>query len=151
MKLYERKGVLSGSFRSDACICLLLHPYRGIKKDAHSSHCERLTKVVVTIVYHRILSLTKLPREGKLMEATDFIEVEYDRFGRMKRNSIYHQNQGKPFTVNELEYICKYWHADHMDDIGLALGRTGISLAQKVSMLKKEGKFYYYKNLNRHW
>lgn len=85
------------------------------------------------------------------MEATDIIEVEYDHIGRMKMHPLYHHNSGTPFTEEELEYICKYWHADHFDDLGLALGRTGTSISNKVSQLKREGKFDYYKNLNRHW
>ncbi|MFB1100859.1 DNA-entry nuclease [Terribacillus sp. JSM ZJ617] len=87
------------------------------------------------------------------MEAFDVIEVEYDQFGRMKRHPLYHHNSYNrtPFTQEELEYICKYWHADHMDDLGLALGRTGVSLAQQVSKLKKQGLFDHYKNMNRHW
>lgn len=87
------------------------------------------------------------------MEALDVIQVEYDQFGRMKRHPLYHHNSYNrtPFSEEELEYICKYWHANHFDDLGLALGRTGTSVATQVSKLKREGKFYYYKNLNRYW
>jgi hypothetical protein len=87
------------------------------------------------------------------MGALEILDVEYDQFGRMKRHPLYHHNSYSrtPFTEEELEYICKYWHVDNYDDLGLALGRTGVSLAQKVSVLKKQGKFNYYKNLNRHW
>ncbi|WP_176542109.1 DNA-entry nuclease [Bacillus wiedmannii] len=77
--------------------------------------------------------------------------IEYDNSGRMMYNENFHTNHGKPFTEEELEYLCKYYEVDDSQTISLALGRTENTIRFKISVLKKQGKYEYYKNLNKHW
>lgn len=77
--------------------------------------------------------------------------VEYDRFGRMQYNTVYHPNHGKPFTESDLEYLCKYYERDGFKLMAMALGKTEKTVAQKVAELRKQGRFDYYKRLNKHW
>jgi hypothetical protein len=79
------------------------------------------------------------------------IQVEYDRWGRMKYHPEFHHNHGKPFTESDLEYLCKFYEIDGPLSISLALGRTQKIIMNKVSELKKQGLYDYYKNLNKHW
>lgn len=79
------------------------------------------------------------------------MEPTYDKLGRMNYHPDYHFNQGKPFSQEELEYLCKYWEVDPPDLISLALGRTEKSLYSKVKRLQKNGLYEYYKNRNKYW
>jgi hypothetical protein len=77
--------------------------------------------------------------------------IEFDRLGRMKFHPDFHQNHKTPFSQSDLEYLCKYFDVDPIRTIAFALGRTEHTCATKVSALKKQGLFEYYKNLNKHW
>ena len=72
--------------------------------------------------------------------------IEYDRLGRMKYNSFFHDKQGTRFTESEIIYICKFWEKDKTKNLSLALGRTETSLAKKIQMLKQKSQYEYYKN-----
>ena len=72
--------------------------------------------------------------------------IEYDRLGRMKYNSFFHDKQGTRFTKSEIIYICKFWGKDKTKNLSLALGRTETSLAKKIQMLKQKSQYEYYKN-----
>jgi hypothetical protein len=78
-------------------------------------------------------------------------DIEFDRFGRMCFNPEFHFNHGKPFTKEDVEYLCKFYEIDHVRSIGFALGRTEHTLRSKVDYLKKKGLYEHYKNLSRHW
>lgn len=58
---------------------------------------------------------------------------------------------GKPFTEEDLEYLCRFWDYDGQVLVAYALDRPPDNLCKKVYKLKKSGKFDYYKNLNKHW
>lgn len=77
--------------------------------------------------------------------------IEFDAWGRMMYNTEYHPNTGKPFTESDLEYLCKFWEVDNWRTMSFALGKTEKALATKISKLRKEGLYGYYKNLNKHW
>lgn len=77
--------------------------------------------------------------------------IEYDGLGRMKYHPEFHQNYKKPFTEEELEYMCKYWHLDDSKTMALALGKTETATTQKMSDLKRRGLCEYYRNLNKYW
>lgn len=85
------------------------------------------------------------------MNATAEITETYDRCGRLKYHPDYHPNHGKPFTTEELEYMCKYFETDGRRMISMALGRTEHTISTKVTSLKRSGLYDYYKNLNRYW
>lgn len=79
------------------------------------------------------------------------IEPTYDNRGRMNYHPEFHENHGKPFSQEELEYLCKYWESDDKDLIALALGRTEKTLHKKVRQLRQLGLYDYYKNRNKYW
>lgn len=78
-------------------------------------------------------------------------EITFDNFNRMQYHPDFHENQGKPFTVSDLEYLCKFWGFDETRTMAFAIGRTETTIASKVSSLRKSGLFDYYKNLNKYW
>ena len=77
--------------------------------------------------------------------------IEYDKFGRMKYHPEFHYAHGLPFTNKELEYICKYHDVDDLRTLSFAIGKTETTIANKLSQLKKSGRYEYYKNLNKNW
>jgi hypothetical protein len=79
------------------------------------------------------------------------MQVEYDSCGRMMYHPEFHPNHGTPFTLEELEYICKFYDYDDPALMAMALGRTEASVRSRAYKLKLSGKFDYYKNLNRYW
>lgn len=77
--------------------------------------------------------------------------IQYDQNGRMEYNPQFYHNQGKPYTVSEYEYICKFYETDGLQLVSLALGRTENSIHSLVVRLKRNGLFDYYRNLNTFW
>lgn len=73
----------------------------------------------------------------------------YDRNGRIKYNSTLHPNHGKSYTVADLDYLCEFYELDGRKAVASALGRIESTIAALVHQLRKEGKFEYYKNLNK--
>lgn len=78
-------------------------------------------------------------------------ELTYDVKGRMRYNPDYHPNMGKTWTESDIEYACKYYEVDDLEVLAMALGRTADSVSVKINTLKRQGKFEYYKNLNKYW
>ncbi len=66
-------------------------------------------------------------------------EVEYDRYGRMKCNPIFHPNSGKPWTAEDENYLIGWFDKIGTDEMSLALGRTTTSIMQRVTELRKQG------------
>lgn len=85
------------------------------------------------------------------METQKDKPVEYDSTRRMKYHPDFHANNGNPWSEEELEYLCKYGDYDNLNTISLALERTYGTVAQKKKILKADGLYDYYKNLNKHW
>lgn len=79
------------------------------------------------------------------------MEIQYDNQGRMLYHPEFHENQGKKWTEEDLEYICKYHDIDHLETLALAVGRTKMTVANKLTDLRKANKYDYYRNLNKHW
>ncbi|NKQ20638.1 DNA-entry nuclease [Brevibacillus laterosporus] len=71
--------------------------------------------------------------------------ITFDSLKRMKFHPSFHLNQGKTYTTEELEYLCRFYEFDHMRTIAFALGRTEATVASKVDLLRQEGMFEYYK------
>lgn len=74
-------------------------------------------------------------------------KVEYDSRGRMTYNPSYHTSHRKPFTLDDLIYMCRFIDYDGIKSISLALGKTEKTVASKLSTLRKTGQFYRYKDL----
>lgn len=72
--------------------------------------------------------------------------IEYDKYYRMKYHPEFHPNHGKPFTDDDLEYLCMFYEVDNKRSIAFALGKTEHVCRAKYSYLNKKGMIDYYKN-----
>jgi hypothetical protein len=79
------------------------------------------------------------------------VEVQYDSCGRMLYHPDFHENQGKKWSEEDMEYVCKFAGIDDLETLAMALGRTKATVAEKLSMLRKQNRFERYKNLNKYW
>ncbi|GLC88230.1 DNA-entry nuclease [Lysinibacillus piscis] len=79
------------------------------------------------------------------------IEITYDKFGRMNYHPDFHFAQDKPFSESNLEYICKFYEVDDARTISFAIGKTEQTIRAKVTELKENGLYEYYKNRNKYW
>lgn len=95
--------------------------------------------------------MSKLPLDFKELQKDNRIRIEYDENGLLKYNPEFHPNYKKPYTLEDLEYLCKYYEVDGLKSISLALGKPPQAIRSMISRLKKSGKFDFYKNLNRYW
>lgn len=77
-------------------------------------------------------------------------EFEYDAYGRLLYHPELHDRHGKPWDESELEYICKF-AGDKSSVLAFAIGRPMTSISAKLWVLKNNGLFDYYKNLNKYW
>lgn len=72
--------------------------------------------------------------------------IEYTKSNyRMRYNPEYHENHGKPFTTNELVYLCSMWDSMKKQDIALAMGRTHGAVLTMAHTVRKSGQFESYK------
>jgi hypothetical protein len=78
-------------------------------------------------------------------------DVKYDQWGRILYHPEYHTEHGKPYSEEDLEYLCKFCQVDGLKIMSWALGRPETSISNKLRELKKSGKFTYYQKLNKHW
>lgn len=79
------------------------------------------------------------------------MDISYDACGRMKYHPDFHENHRKKWSEEDMEYLCKFETVDDLETLGLALGRTKATVAEKLSLLKENGQYNYYRNLNKHW
>jgi hypothetical protein len=77
--------------------------------------------------------------------------LRFDKQGRMLYHPDYHPNKGKPYTEEENEYICKFYHHDDLRTLSFALGKPETGIANQLSKLKKAGKIGYYKRLDKYY
>lgn len=76
---------------------------------------------------------------------------EYDSRGRLKYHPELHARQGKRWTSEELEYLCKFHTIDSLATISLALERVQPYVYNKLWELKKSGQYEYYRNVNKYY
>ena len=76
---------------------------------------------------------------------------KYDRSGRLLYHPELHENHGKTWSLDELEYLCKFHHAGELNDMSLALGRPATSITTKITYLRKQGQYDFYRKLNRYY
>lgn len=65
--------------------------------------------------------------------------IEYDKCGRMKFNPELHQNNGKPWSDEDLEYLINWYEKIGLEEMSLAVGRSEVTVAAKVGYLRKRG------------
>lgn len=63
--------------------------------------------------------------------------IEYDCYGRMLFNPIYHEKSGTPWTYEDECYLKKWYYIIGPEEMSFALDRTIKSIMAKVAVLKK--------------
>ena len=76
---------------------------------------------------------------------------EYDTNGRLLYHPALHKRQGALWTDDELEYLCKFHDIDGLMTISLALERAQTTCASKLTQVRKNGKYWHYRNLNKYY
>ena len=64
---------------------------------------------------------------------------------RMRYNPEFHFNQGKPWTMKDVLYLCGMWGESKARDIAFALGRTESTCLTKIYELRKSKVFEEYR------
>ena len=86
------------------------------------------------------------------MDINDDSKVfQYDRLGRLKYHPELHENHRKAWTVEDLEYLCKFHQSCELNDMSLALGRPATACAMKISYLKQQGQYEFYRKLDKYY
>jgi hypothetical protein len=93
-----------------------------------------------------VLSLHVRRQNEQMKKAEDEEDLEYSKHGDLLYNPIYHQPKGKPWTPEELRYLCQYHDKDSIHNIALALERTTRTCKSQVVNLRKAGLYEYYRN-----
>jgi hypothetical protein len=60
-----------------------------------------------------------------------------------------HEQHGRPWSREDLIYLCSMYGSTKKADLALALGRTHAATMAQVYVLRKKGEFEYYKQLGR--
>lgn len=76
------------------------------------------------------------------MEWVPEVPIEYDRFGRMLYNPMFHENMNTPWTYKDEQYLIEWYDKIGPEEMSFALDRTIKSTMQKTVMLRKEGKMH---------
>lgn len=69
----------------------------------------------------------------------------YASSGRMVYNPEFHENHKKPWSVQDLIFLCSSYDGMKKRDIALALGRTEMTVFEKAKQLRAEGQFEFFK------
>lgn len=65
--------------------------------------------------------------------------TKYDKYGRMNYDPQLHDHYYKPWTEEEVQYLCEHYGADGPANLAYALGRTDKAIAAKVTKLRRQG------------
>lgn len=85
-------------------------------------------------------------RAGAIFGSVDNDDVEFTKKDTYMRSSkYYHPNDGKPWTVEDLRYLVKFYEFDGPKNISLALGRTCKSIKIQYQKVKKNGELEFYR------
>lgn len=74
-------------------------------------------------------------------------DTAYDNQGRLKYSPDLHDQHLKPYSEEDLAYMCAMHGKIPLEDLGLALGRTGNAVSMKLTQLKKRGLYEHYRKL----
>jgi hypothetical protein len=98
-------------------------------------------------IYEVIVMSLHIKRQQERIEAAEREEkLEYSKSGDLLYNPNYHQPRNRPWTSEELRYLCKYHDKDSMHSIALALERTTRTCKSQIVNLKKTGVYKFYRN-----
>lgn len=65
--------------------------------------------------------------------------IVYDKCGRMQYNPEIHDKVGEPWSEEEIEYLVNWYDIIGAEEMSLALGRTEMSISNKVNSLRNKG------------
>ena len=65
--------------------------------------------------------------------------IEYDKYGRMSYNPLFHENNGKPWHMEDTKYLIDWYNIIGPEEISFALDRTIKSVMHQVTLLRKDG------------
>lgn len=66
--------------------------------------------------------------------------IEYDKYGRMSYNPIFHESNGKPWHMEDTKYLIDWYDIIGPEETSFAIDRTIKSVMHKVTLLRKDGK-----------
>lgn len=72
--------------------------------------------------------------------------LKYNYMGEMLFNPLYHAPKGRPWSTEDLTYLCKYHDIDGLKKISLALDRTPRTCGSQLGNLRASGRYDYYRN-----
>jgi hypothetical protein len=98
-----------------------------------------------------VINISRM-RRGLPIEESSQDGITFDKLGRMEYHPEFHPNHGKPFTLDEIIYICKFHGIDEVRTISYAVGKTEHAIATLISRLRREGLYDLYKAMSyEHW
>jgi len=65
--------------------------------------------------------------------------IEYDSYGRMKYNPLFHQNMKTPWKSEDLEYLKEWYESIGPEEMSFALERTIQSTMEMARKLREKG------------
>ncbi|MFU1797485.1 DNA-entry nuclease [Paenibacillus azoreducens] len=71
--------------------------------------------------------------------------IQYDKQNRMVYHPDFHFSHSKPFSQEDLEYLCMFYEFDGARTMAFALGKTEHTLRVKYNRLKRAGLVEYYR------
>lgn len=71
-----------------------------------------------------------------MLEELDIL-IEYDKYGRMSYNPIFHKNNGKPWNIEDTKYLIGWYNIIGPEEISFAIDRTIKSVMHKVTLVAK--------------
>ena len=98
-------------------------------------------------IYEVIVEGLHIKRLQERLEQLEREEgLEYNSMGEMLYNPLYHAPKGKPWTTEDLVYLCKYHDIDGIKKISLALDRTPRTCGSQIGNLRTSGMYQHYRN-----
>ncbi len=74
------------------------------------------------------------------MISTKPMDIEYDRYGRMRYHPEIHTNQGRPWLASDEKYLIEYYEKLGPEEVSLSLGRTIHTVMTRAYELRKKGQ-----------
>ena len=76
--------------------------------------------------------------------------LEYDRYGRLKYNPIFHSKHKTPWSTEDLQYLINFYDFAGPEEMSFALERPATAIKQKVNELRKKGVMKKSQKIIRH-
>ena len=73
------------------------------------------------------------------MELVKDAPIEYDKYGRLLYNPLFHEKSGTPWSYEDENYLKTWYYIIGPEEMSFALERTMTSIMGKVAKLNIEG------------